>query len=315
MEPQQIGRLWAAGIAVLFALILTLVRIFALKDKKEIKEAEIITLKGTEKIIKKEKITLIEKLDWERKLCSVITILISTFIFGYGMQPWRLLDTLVIIGYVLTLGIGFLPLIAIIFLVLGRKFAPKKFDRTVIIYANEEGLEFIINTYETFVKGGIRYVKAEKLKDELNENWVAMLIDVKRDQPWNVLIDGLEYDAFFANDVRFTDNLIEIQTFLKYGGLITKELLESESEDEIKNKSILIAKLEEFATELVESQNKVIILEAEQLKMTLENAAKLVVLFLKQFEDMGGFSTEKMTKAKEDIEQIIANDYLKTEEK
>lgn len=316
MLPQNKARLILFSLTMIVAVGLFLFRWFKLKDQ-QIKETIQVEVKervgevDKTRFVDKE-ITLIQKKNYERRLCDISNIVISWIIFGFGMQPWRLLETSAFFGYFLTLIVPLLPISIIGFSILGFKLQKNDFDWLLIMEADTESKIWRLNVVEYFIKDGVKYAKAESLQDAMNDNFTAILIDVERERFWVAQLNDQECKPIFAEDVEFTGDTVKIQTYIRDGAIITRELIDSQNEREIASKDSLnkIIKKQELDIGILE--DTVNLLKSQRKKGIIEKTAERIAVFFNQFDELAGLSPDEKYMGKK-IADAVFDEELKQE--
>lgn len=307
MEDYNIARIVFTIITLLVAIGLFLLRKFVYKDE-ETEQKVTVERKGKDgKIkLKKETVKLIQKKNYERRVVDVVNVVVCWYIFLLGfIQPWQWMENSTFFGtFTLFLGLLIPPL----FIgggYLGFKLQKNDFDWLLILDPDVESKVFKIKSVETFIKDGIKYIKAENLKDAMNENFTAIIIDVQRDRFWKAHLDDVECEPVFADDLKMTKDKIEIETFIRGGGVITTELLDSTTEREIHKKDSMSEIIKEQELIIVEQEDLINYLKAQQKKGIIEKTAERVAVVFNLFDELAGLSVSEKQKKSAIMDALI----------
>ena len=318
MEDYNIARIVFTIITLLVAVGLFLLRKFVYKDE-ETEQKVTIEKKGKDGKIKstKQLVKLVQKKNYERRIVDVVNIAVCWYVFLLGVaQPWQWIVTSAFLGTcALFLGILIPPL----FFgggYLGFTLQKNDFDWLLILDPDVESKVFKIKSAETFIKEGIKYIKAETLKDAMNENFTAIIIDVQRERFWKAHLDDIECEPVFADDMKITSDKIEIATFIRGGGVITTELLDSTTEREIHRKDSLSEIIKEQELVIMDQEDLINYLGAQRKKGIIEKTAEKIAVFFKLFDDIAGLSAREEHKKDttlDTMDTIVDDVYEETE--
>ena len=293
MQPQNTARIVILVISLLVALSLYLIRTFVYKDKRITEEGQTyIDDEGKE--VKEKSMTLIQKMNYERKFTDIINVIISWVLIMFGVaQPWGILEYNSLLGVCITLLVGLLPIAIFGGYFFGFKLQKNDFDWMLVLHADTEDKVFKLFTVEYFMEGGVKYVKADTLKDAENENFQAVLIDVERERFWKAQLNGMELQPVFAEDMMVTDDAVIIQTHMRDGAIITTELLDSGDEREIANKESMkdIIKEQEQDIIILEDENN--ILKSQRKKGIITKTAERIAVYFNLFDELAGLTTSE----------------------
>ena len=309
MEPNNTARLIMLGITIVFCLALYLIKKTILKDNVMREEQKYLDEEGKEQT---ETFTLVQKKNFERKRLDYINAIITWIFLTFGVaQVWELLQYSVVFGIALTLLAGLLPIAVFGGYFFGFRLQKNDFDWLLILHADTEEKVFKLYTIEYFTKNGIKYVKADTVKDAENENFQAILIDVERERFWKAHLNGMEAQPVFADDMMITDDAVMIESHKRDGAIITAELLEGKDERDIANKTSMKKIITEQEETIIALEDENNILKSQRKKGILTKTAERIAVFFTMFDDLAGLSSSERRyaeSAKEGAEAMDEDD-------
>lgn len=236
----------------------------------------------------KEEVTATKKVlkKYERFICNVITYCSIYIFIGIGIcQVWQLLDLSPVIGSIITIIVPFLPFGVIGGWIYGYKLQKNKTNNLAIFNMKKKEKRFSQKIIHFLIdENALMYVKPETLKEVMNEVFKYILTDVRRDIFWSGVFDGVICEIIFADELKFTDDTIEIKSYIRDGAIVIEEFLRSRSERDLNKKYTLLGVLADQENEIVVLEHQNSVLKAQKKKGLLDLSAKRIAHFFKQFE-------------------------------
>lgn len=285
MEEANVVRIVFVVFALVVAGISYLVKKFMLKDRfVEEKVTETMTNDEGKLVTVDKTKKSIEKQNYERIISDAIfTMIIYYFIIFGVIQIWQLVEFNPLFG---TIGIGFLsflPLVVVGGFITGFLNQTNLFKKMMIWYAEPETKKLSVDEAEYFTNNGVRYLKAESIKEAINENFTRVDINAFNDLVWRGLLNGEECEPIFADKIKQNEDSIEITTYSCEGGIITTELAKSATEEELFEKAVLKEIIKEMAAQLKDVSKAYTLLVNEQEKHIQDEVAERLAAFLALF--------------------------------